>query len=269
MSTPITISSLVDGLITQHLTEERELQREAASLARAVRDISGKLASTLMGDAPERTLQRIAMDLSTLAILGTTAAKLQAQCELLARQAQLVDAFSTRRLAEATIPTARVAVEGEPGSAPTPIKLLCQMTKECQRDVTHIDNKGFLYCAEHGLQRSQGDRGRPCRELYPNEIAMLQAGKPIAWRASENKPAKPEPTPEQLQALLNFAQCHGRTWKAKLLALWANGRDDREPMGGVLRQIRNAFGPSWLETFKIPEARAAGVPPRSERGEVV
>ena len=58
-------------------------------------------------------------------------------------------------------------------------------------------------------------------------------------------------TPEELQALQAYAAEHGRYWKQALRDDWYgnSGRDT-----GVLRQIRNTFGPSWLITFTLPQA---------------
>lgn len=46
-------------------------------------------------------------------------------------------------------------------------------------------------------------------------------------------------TAEQQQALNRFAVKHGRTWRAKLRALWNTGKDERVADGAYLRQIRN------------------------------
>ncbi|MGF6604747.1 hypothetical protein P3T23_009503 [Paraburkholderia sp. GAS448] len=59
-------------------------------------------------------------------------------------------------------------------------------------------------------------------------------------------------TPEQTNALLTFARRHGRYWKKKLADLWLSGRDDREPEGPLLRQIRNGGGHSLLVGFRLP-----------------
>lgn len=56
--------------------------------------------------------------------------------------------------------------------------LKCDMTKTCAADVTYIDDKGFVYCTDHGLQRRSH---RPCRRLQKFEIALLTAGKPIRY----------------------------------------------------------------------------------------
>lgn len=54
--------------------------------------------------------------------------------------------------------------------------LTCDMTADCPKPVTHIDDKGNAYCTPHGEQRRSS---RPCRKLHPNELAQLQRGEPI------------------------------------------------------------------------------------------
>lgn len=59
-------------------------------------------------------------------------------------------------------------------------------------------------------------------------------------------------TPNELEALQEFAAAHGRGWKELLLCkywynarVW-NGRNE-------LHNIRNEFGPRWLANFKLPK----------------
>ena len=60
------------------------------------------------------------------------------------------------------------------------------------------------------------------------------------------------PTPEQLAALQEFAEMHGRYWKACLKASWQLGYSNRDkPLVPLLQQIRNQFGPEWLSKFKL------------------
>lgn len=59
------------------------------------------------------------------------------------------------------------------------------------------------------------------------------------------------PSPEQLAALERFAARQGRDWKYALNIVWMNGSygnigDD----SAYLQQIRNNFGPQWLETYE-------------------
>jgi hypothetical protein len=66
------------------------------------------------------------------------------------------------------------------------------------------------------------------------------------------KTTRPTPTPEQQSALTAFAQRSGRYWKARLLRLWDTGRDENEPEGPLLRQVRNNLGPSFLVDYRLP-----------------
>jgi hypothetical protein len=69
----------------------------------------------------------------------------------------------------------------------------------------------------------------------------------------------PQPTPEQVEALSQFAQAHGRKWKNVLtMTYWQNARVWRDGPGGdntgaILQGIRNQFGGSWLyDRFQLP-----------------
>lgn len=58
-------------------------------------------------------------------------------------------------------------------------------------------------------------------------------------------------TAADIQALKAFAARHGRYWKRTLSDMWMNGRDENEPNGAALRDIRNRLGPSWLHNFRL------------------
>lgn len=77
------------------------------------------------------------------------------------------------------------------------------------------------------------------------------------------KKAAPVPTPEQLEALRAYALEKGRNWKRKLRADWLHAAAQ---IGGVhsplLQQIRNDFGPEWLNAFQF-------TPPSEEKIVVV
>jgi hypothetical protein len=52
----------------------------------------------------------------------------------------------------------------------------CDMTEDCTEPVTHLDDKGFVYCTYHGILR----RGwRPCRKLRKHELNRLARGEQI------------------------------------------------------------------------------------------
>ncbi len=57
-------------------------------------------------------------------------------------------------------------------------KLKCDMLVACKAPVTHVDNKGYVYCAGHGEQRRAAC---PCRALRPNEITKLTNGQTIKY----------------------------------------------------------------------------------------
>lgn len=58
-----------------------------------------------------------------------------------------------------------------------------------------------------------------------------------------------QPNEEQLNAICAFADKYGTNWRTELLSAWIYGTDAREPNGHLLRQVRNQFGPRWLERF--------------------
>lgn len=66
------------------------------------------------------------------------------------------------------------------------------------------------------------------------------------------------PNADQIQALKQFAAANGRNWKSELNNLWMNGAYRYAVMGGadagLLQQVRNEFGPSWLVRFSLKAA---------------
>ena len=47
-------------------------------------------------------------------------------------------------------------------------------------------------------------------------------------------------------------------WKETLVFAWFNDRDyNAIPDGHLLRQVRNQFGPAWLDTFNSDEGEAS------------
>ncbi len=56
--------------------------------------------------------------------------------------------------------------------------ICCDMEHGCKETVTHIDNKGFVYCAKHGVERKAW---RPCRKLRAFEVQRLLIGKTISY----------------------------------------------------------------------------------------
>lgn len=64
----------------------------------------------------------------------------------------------------------------------------CDMAKDCEKPVTHIDKDGYIYCEKHAAQRKSG--GVPTRKLKPAEIKKLEQGQ------TANKYAGCEKLPE-------------------------------------------------------------------------
>ena len=60
------------------------------------------------------------------------------------------------------------------------------------------------------------------------------------------------PSQEQLAALQRYANSNGRYWKRSLSSAWSSGADERESDAAFLRQVRNQFGPSWLNSRRNP-----------------
>ena len=57
------------------------------------------------------------------------------------------------------------------------IELHCDGQKACQKSITMIDEKGFIYCEYHGVDRRAC--GIRCRRLKPNELKTIQSGQPL------------------------------------------------------------------------------------------
>lgn len=59
------------------------------------------------------------------------------------------------------------------------VELTCQMTEACTGEVTHIDEKGFVYCAPHGATRKSHCL---CRQLRASELRALRECRTIPYR---------------------------------------------------------------------------------------
>lgn len=60
----------------------------------------------------------------------------------------------------------------------TPRTLKCDMLVACKAPVTHVDNKGYVYCTGHGEDRKLH---LPCRKLRTSEITKLTNGLTIKY----------------------------------------------------------------------------------------
>lgn len=50
------------------------------------------------------------------------------------------------------------------------------MVKGCGGEVAYVDEKGFVYCVGHGVQRQERMR---CRKLRPHELRRLVRGEQL------------------------------------------------------------------------------------------
>lgn len=56
-------------------------------------------------------------------------------------------------------------------------KLHCDMRDDCESPVTMLEDKGYIYCTEHGIERRYYHRNR---KLRPYELRRLERGEVLA-----------------------------------------------------------------------------------------
>ena len=64
------------------------------------------------------------------------------------------------------------------------------------------------------------------------------------------------PTLEQLAAVEAFRKRHGRRWKATLRFAWDTGMYASSDSAPLLQQLRNEFGPLWLNAYRPGDTKA-------------
>ena len=64
------------------------------------------------------------------------------------------------------------------------MKPTCDMRHECTAPVTHIGEKGYVYCAEHVQCRRGVER---CRRLRAFELRLLESGHALPWYKPRSK----------------------------------------------------------------------------------
>lgn len=67
------------------------------------------------------------------------------------------------------------------------VNLTCDMRDECPAPVTHIGDKGYRYCTDHGAQRRATGYER-VRKMRAWEVDLLKAGKPLPSYTPGPKP---------------------------------------------------------------------------------
>ncbi len=67
--------------------------------------------------------------------------------------------------------------------------LKCDGAHECMATVTHVDEKGYVYCRAHGIRRKSYRR---CRQLTAHETKILISGGVIYYDPKRNLSKVPE-----------------------------------------------------------------------------
>ncbi|WP_234913187.1 hypothetical protein [Rhizobium giardinii] len=96
------------------------------------------------------------------------------------------------------------------------------------------------------------------------EATSVAAGKGAAARAKRER--LPRLTAAEEQALQAYAAKHGRRWKSVLNHVWMGGQPHDD--GATLRRQRNARGPTWLQSYRLPKPRPDEEPDSEHRPDV-
>lgn len=67
------------------------------------------------------------------------------------------------------------------------LRIQCDMEASCTAAVTHMDEKGFVYCATHGNDRKNYCR---CRKLTAPELRVIAGGGSIHYDPKLNRSPK-------------------------------------------------------------------------------
>lgn len=95
------------------------------------------------------------------------------------------------------------------------------------------------------------------------------ASKTAMPRRRKQKPSSlSDLTPEQAQALQDYATWAGPDWKDRLYTDWMRAGSDWPGPYNLLHQIRNNFGPSWLNALELPVMAKTKTAQESQPGSV-
>jgi hypothetical protein len=62
-------------------------------------------------------------------------------------------------------------------------QLCCDMTKDCPNPISHMGERGWLYCSQHAPLRAGFER---CRKLRKWEVSRLESGHSISYKPGRN-----------------------------------------------------------------------------------
>jgi len=110
-----------------------------------------------------------------------------------------------------------------------------------------VDPRAAAATQRAGVPKARMDFVRKAAVPLPGSSGMKKGGR--AERAAGGKTPDAVATPEQMEALRNYASKNGRSWREKLSSSWMRGGDH----GPELQRARNTLGPSWLGKVKIDD----------------
>jgi hypothetical protein len=74
------------------------------------------------------------------------------------------------------------------------MKPYCEMARDCEQEVTHIGDEGYVYCARHAALRRASGYER-CRKMRQWECALIAADKPVpSYKVGRRPDAQSEKT---------------------------------------------------------------------------
>jgi len=116
--------------------------------------------------------------------------------------------------------------------------------------VRNVSDGDEFFVEESEIFRDPVAAGVRSAELSRHHHATRKGSEPIYTLSAE-----------QIAALRTFAQDNGRNWKSDLNHAWSTGdwSHDYADNAGLLQQIRNTFGPSWLVKFSFNNIKTHGV----------
>jgi hypothetical protein len=115
------------------------------------------------------------------------------------------------------------------------------MKRDCTNPVTHIGEKGFVYCAEHAPCRKGWER---CRKMRVWELKLLAEGKPLPSYQPIRRSVSPPPDAPHLVLPPPLPSAHLAPEKEKPMKMFVSvdGFIKLAEARG-LQQIRHAIGP--------------------------
>lgn len=122
-----------------------------------------------------------------------------------------------------------------------------------------LQNGGRDGWGKKDMEESMGPFQYDCPLEYLEQAPVQNE----AWRAKVREywakqpvkatKSKRMPTHEQIGALNDWKNKHGRTWRADLDAAWMKAGEGVPGYNPLLHQLRIEFGPSWLASVKMKD----------------